>query len=228
MRQYNEAVKLADDISNMMSERSSLSASSPESQRHTSTLRRKMTMLGTKLDSLESRLPKLPGQQSLAAKDNKNRGDLVADLRSTLKQMTSTLNIPNLGNRDLLLEPDSPESKPSDGLSRAAGLSNAEVVSLQGQIIKEQDQDFDKLEETVMNTRHIALAINEELDLHTKLIFDLDEGVEVTGSKLQQAMRKVAILNKRTKGGCSFVSLLLSVIGIVLLVVVAYTLIRYL
>lgn len=34
----------------------------------------------------------------------------------------------------------------------------------------EQDEDLGKLEETVISTKHIALAVNEELDLHTRLI----------------------------------------------------------
>ena len=34
----------------------------------------------------------------------------------------------------------------------------------------EQDEGLEKLEETVLSTKHIALAVNEELDLHTRLI----------------------------------------------------------
>lgn len=34
----------------------------------------------------------------------------------------------------------------------------------------EQDESLEKLEETVISTKHIALAVNEELDLHTSLI----------------------------------------------------------
>jgi hypothetical protein len=32
---------------------------------------------------------------------------------------------------------------------------------------------LDKLEETIVSTKHIALAINEELDLHTRLIVSI-------------------------------------------------------
>jgi hypothetical protein len=42
----------------------------------------------------------------------------------------------------------------------------------------EQDEDLAKLEETVTSTKHIALAVNEELDLHTRLLVclcDLNE-----------------------------------------------------
>ena len=65
MKEFNEAVKLADDISGMISDRGSLQASGPESQRHASAIRRKITILGTRLDSLESLLTKLPGKQPM-------------------------------------------------------------------------------------------------------------------------------------------------------------------
>ena len=34
----------------------------------------------------------------------------------------------------------------------------------------EQDEGLEKLEGTIMSTKHIALAVNEELSLHTRLI----------------------------------------------------------
>lgn len=36
--------------------------------------------------------------------------------------------------------------------------------------VAEQDEGLGKLEETVISTKHIALAVNEELNLHTRLI----------------------------------------------------------
>ena len=59
-REYNEAVKLADDITGMISEKSSAPTFGPEAQRHFSSIRRKITILGTRLDSLQSLLSKLP------------------------------------------------------------------------------------------------------------------------------------------------------------------------
>lgn len=38
--------------------------------------------------------------------------------------------------------------------------------------LAEQDEGLGKLEETVISTKHIALAVNEELDLHTMLLVE--------------------------------------------------------
>ncbi|KAG5546614.1 hypothetical protein RHGRI_018707 [Rhododendron griersonianum] len=222
VREFNEAVKLADDINGMMSERSSLSASGPEAQRHASAIRRKITILGTRLDSLQSLVSKLPSKQPLTEKEMNRRRDMLSNLRSKVNQMASALNMSNFANRDSLL---GPEIKPADAMSRASGLDNYGVV--------EQDEGLDKLEETVISTKHIALAVNEELDLHTRLIDNLDQHVDVTDSRLQvililRVQKNLAILNKRTKGGCSCLCLLLSVAGIAVLVVAIYLLVKYL
>lgn len=65
MREFNEASKLADDINAMISGRSSLTPSGPETQRHMSTARRKITILRTRVETLQSLLSKLPGKQTM-------------------------------------------------------------------------------------------------------------------------------------------------------------------
>ncbi|RYR45403.1 hypothetical protein Ahy_A07g031237 isoform B [Arachis hypogaea] len=65
VKEYNEAVKLGDDITAMMSGRNSVPSSGPETLRHTSAIRRKITILGTRLDSLQSLLSKLPAKQAM-------------------------------------------------------------------------------------------------------------------------------------------------------------------
>lgn len=221
VKEYNEAMKLADDISGMISEHNSFSSSGPETQRHASAIRRKITILGTRLDSLQSLLSKLPVKSE---KEMNRRKDNLANLRSKVNQMASTLNMSNFANRDSLL---GPEIKP-DAMSRTVGLDNNGLVGLQRQVMKEQDEGLEKLEETVLSTKHIALAVNEELTLHTRLIDDLDEHVDVTDSRLRRVQKNLAILNKRTKGGCSCMCMLLAVIGIVGLVLVIWLLVKYL
>ncbi|CAK9163887.1 unnamed protein product [Ilex paraguariensis] len=225
IKEYNEALRLADDINGMISERSSLPGSGPEVQRHSSAIRRKITILGTRLDSLQSLLSKLHGKQPLTTKEMNRRNDILSNLRSKVNQMAATLNMSNFANRDNLL---GPESKEADAMSRTTGLDNYGIVGLQRQVMREQDEGLEKLEETVISTKHIALAVNEELDLHTRLIDNLDQHVDVTDSRLQRVQRKLAILNKRTKGGCSCMCLSLSVLGIVILVLAIWLLIKYL
>ncbi|CAL9097387.1 unnamed protein product [Musa acuminata var. zebrina] len=224
-RELSEASKLAEDISVMISERGSLPPSGPDTQRHLTAMRRKITILRTRLESLESILSKLPSLQPIKDKELNKRQEMLANLKSKADQMASELNMSNFGNRKDLFGDG---KKSADVVSRTAGLDNQGIVGLQRQIMREQDEGLEKLEETVLSTKHIALAVNEELDLHTRLIDDLDEHVDITDTRLQRVQKRLAILSKRTKGGCSCMCLLLSVAAIVILIVIAWVLIKYL
>ncbi|KNA17320.1 hypothetical protein SOVF_080990 [Spinacia oleracea] len=225
MKEYNEATKLADDINGMISEKTAMSGSGPESQRHFSAIRRKITILGNRLDSLEALLPKLPSKQTITERELNRRKDMLSNLRTKTNEMATTLNMSTYANRDSLLGPD---TKPVDAVTRASGLDNQGIVSLQRQIMREQDDGLEQLEESVVFTKHIALTVNEELDLHTRLIDNLDEHVDITGSRVQRISRSLAILNKKTKGSCSILCLLLAVAGILILVLAIFVLLKYL
>ncbi|KAL0826185.1 hypothetical protein Bca101_049862 [Brassica carinata] len=225
MREYNEALKLSEDINGMMSERNSSALTGPDAQRRASAIRRKITILGTRLDSLQSLLVKVPGKQHVSEKEMNRRKDMVGNLRSKANQVASALNMSNFANRDSLLGPD---TKPDDAINRVSGMDNQGIVGFQRQIMREQDEGLEKLEETVMSTKHIALAVNEELTLQTRLIDDLDYHVDVTDSRLRRVQKSLVVMNKNMKGGCSCMSMLLSVLGIVGLALVIWLLVKYL
>ncbi|KAG6387457.1 hypothetical protein SASPL_152647 [Salvia splendens] len=213
-------------------QQSSLPALGREAQRYASDACRKISILRTRLDTLHSLLSGLP---SLTKKEMIHRVDMVSKLRSKVNGMASTLNMSKFGSRDSLVGPE--VKQPPDAMSRVTGLDNQGIVGLQRQIIKgyyivlfacaEQGEDLEQLEVTIVSTKHIALAVNVELDLQKGLIEKIGEDVDDTNSKLQQIGRKVAILNKQTKGGCSLMNMLLSVVWIVVLVAFVYMLIKY-
>ncbi|KAL4186653.1 hypothetical protein AMTRI_Chr09g15160 [Amborella trichopoda] len=218
MREFNEASKLTDDISARIAERSSLP---PLALKH--------SVMSQQFEgSLESLLAKLPSKQRMYVlhpkKELHQLQDMLVNLRSKANQMASTLNMSNFANRNNLLGQD---SKPVSEINRTTGLDNYGLVGLQRQIMR--DEGLEKLEETVISTKHIALAVNEELTLHTRLIIRMFSFVKVlnsTGSQLQRVQKRLAILNKKTKGGCSCMCLMLSVIAIVVLAVVVWALIK--
>ncbi|AEE29425.1 putative target SNARE coiled-coil domain-containing protein [Arabidopsis thaliana] len=183
MRAYNEALKLSEEINGMISERSSSAVTGPDAQRRASAIRRKITIFGNKLDSLQSLLAEIHGKP-ISEKEMNRRKDMVGNLRSKANQMANALNMSNFANRDSLLGPD---IKPDDSMSRVTGMDNQGIVGYQRQVMREQDEGLEQLEGTVMSTKHIALAVSEELDLQTRLIDDLDYHVDVTDSRLRSA-----------------------------------------
>ncbi|KAK4782489.1 hypothetical protein SAY86_016591 [Trapa natans] len=94
-KEYNDASKLADEISGMISERGTLPTSGPDSQRHSSAIRRKLTILRTRLDSVQSILTRVPGKQPMSEKEMNRRKDMLSNLRTKVNQMANTLNMSN-------------------------------------------------------------------------------------------------------------------------------------
>uniref|UniRef100_A0A0D3ARR8 Uncharacterized protein n=1 Tax=Brassica oleracea var. oleracea TaxID=109376 RepID=A0A0D3ARR8_BRAOL len=133
MREYNEALKLSEDINGMMSERNSSALTGPDAQRRASAIRRKITILGTRLDSLQSLLVKVPGKQHVSEKEMNRRKDMVGNLRSKANQVASALNMSNFANRDSLLGPD---TKPDDAINRVSGMDNQGIVGFQRQTMR--------------------------------------------------------------------------------------------
>ncbi|KAF8044972.1 hypothetical protein N665_5908s0001 [Sinapis alba] len=133
MREYNEALKLSEDINGMMSERDSSALTGPDAQRRASAIRRKITILGTRLDSLQALLVKVPGKQHVSEKEMNRRKDMVGNLRSKANQVASALNMSNFANRDSLLGTD---TKPDDAMNRVSGMDNQGIVLFQRQVMR--------------------------------------------------------------------------------------------
>lgn len=73
----------------------------------------------------------------------------------------------------------------------------------------------------VSSTKHIGLAVGEELDLHARLLDDLDDDVDRTGSRLKRAQRIAKFVYEKSSD-CKLVMCgsLLVVVLVLLLVLI--------
>jgi SYP5 family syntaxin len=181
LKEFQEALQLADDIEAGVQERNKLPAHSSEGTRIVSASRRKLTRFNTKLDRLESLLQNPPLRTSLNEKELYRRQDMLLTIRFKSKQMAASVSSSQAANRANLLEGGITPVE----TNRTQGLENSGLIGLQRQIMREQDEDLKGLESTVLSTKHIALAVNEELDLHSRLLSDMDQDADVTNNRLK-------------------------------------------
>eukprot|EP00878_Enallax_costatus_P020004 GHUV01021128.1.p1 GENE.GHUV01021128.1~~GHUV01021128.1.p1 ORF type:complete len:209 (+),score=78.66 GHUV01021128.1:535-1161(+) len=115
----------------------------------------------------------------------------------------------------------SQQRQPGKETEVTAELDNKGLVQLQQQVMQQQDRELEQMEKTVVSTKHIALTIGEEVDLHTRLLEELDEDVDVTHTRLRAATKRVRHVLKHSsnwKGGlCIF--MLIVVLTLLLLIV---------
>lgn len=81
-----------------------------------------------------------------------------------------------------------------------AELDNTGLVSMQRQVMQQQDDNLGLLESSVQGAKHIALQINEETTLQNRLLEEFDEEVDVTQSRLKAVHRKAQWILNRSSG----------------------------
>ncbi|CAL4912264.1 unnamed protein product [Urochloa decumbens] len=220
-KRFQEAERLVDDLVQRIAERESVPR---ELQRRTAEIRRKVTILGTRLDMLQEDLNDLPKKQNISLKQLGKLAEKLAGLSSKAKEVGGQFTMKYSSERNDLCGGSSEKSTKID-VNSIANMDNREMINLQRQVIKEQDSQLEILEETVVSTKHIALAINEELDLQTRLIDDLDERVEDTSTQLQRAVRRLKKLNTRIRKGGSCWGIVLAIIVAIICVAVVWALV---
>lgn len=73
----------------------------------------------------------------------------------------------------------------------AALPSSTEMLHAQRQMMDDQDVHLDRLSHSINRQRDISLQINDELDVHTGLLEDLDHELDNTGDRLSGARRRL-------------------------------------
>jgi len=218
-KEFQEAARLAEDIDARVSEKNALPPHSSEGIRIASATRRKLAMLNNKLDRLESLLQNRSLKAGLNEKELNQRQNMLVDIRYKSKQMSASLSSSRDDRAKLMESGIVPVET-----SRTKGVDNSGLVNLQRQIMREQDEDLESLEHTVLSTKHIALAVNEELDLHTRLLDDMDQSADVTNNKLLAAQKRLWYMNKNLGQGWSLLTMVILMVVIVALVLILFKL----
>ena len=99
-------------------------------------------------------------------------------------------------------------------------LENRDVLRLQQDMMKRQDQGLDELHDTVSDLKNIGEAIGEGIDLTTALLDDIHGSVDTTTGALAKRTDRADELRKTT-GNCTYYLLILGLTA--LLVVNIYT-----
>eukprot|EP00192_Tetraselmis_astigmatica_P019689 CAMPEP_0117681766 /NCGR_PEP_ID=MMETSP0804-20121206/19190_1 /TAXON_ID=1074897 /ORGANISM="Tetraselmis astigmatica, Strain CCMP880" /LENGTH=213 /DNA_ID=CAMNT_0005491611 /DNA_START=177 /DNA_END=818 /DNA_ORIENTATION=- len=159
VQDFQDAKQLADEIVSSIQERNSLHRSGgSEASRMTAAARRKLGILGTKIDRLEDLLNSSECA-NISENERNRRQDLIAVLRSRKDQMTGMLSRNQAERESLMQKAGGSSSSPAQETERTAELDNRGIVQLQHQVMNEQDEELDLLSSTVTNTKVLMLLL---------------------------------------------------------------------
>ena len=150
----------------------------------TATVRKQAAELRSELDALGASLE----LSSVTDREKIRREDLVAGLYGRCDELAG------LSSADAGYVSSSPPSstnlfQPEPDSHRGETPATVDLdntgIQLQRNMMMRQDDELDELSRVVTSTKHIGLAVNEELDLHARLLDDIEDEVTRTGSRLQ-------------------------------------------
>lgn len=191
---------------------------SAEAVKLTATVQRKSAALDAELDRLSASLE----SSSITARESRRRQDLIGGLRRKAEELSGALSrgrkapgtSVGMGSIDIQDDWDSRETEAT------VDLDNRSILQLQRNLMQDQDDELEELSRVVTSTKHIGLAVSEELDLHARLLDDIDEEVTRTGSRLKLAQKMALAVYKKTSN-CKLVMVAILVALVLVTLVVA-------
>ena len=237
LREAEEKVKEREEFSNSSS--SSSKSSNNINNRLTAEGRRKMTTFAAKLSELSSASRTRSGEGNI---NNNNDNAIMRSRIATIEQLRVR------GEATLLKLKDTPGTNattttmtttksrasvsamtpqiPNDNDNNNEKEEEAMVLHFQNQVLREQDKELTDLSNHVTRTKHIALAVGEELDLHTRLLDDFDDDVEHTSGNLKRIASSARRLFERIGKSNFSLRCCLAVLIFMLVVLVALSILK--
>ncbi|GIL45063.1 hypothetical protein Vafri_2014 [Volvox africanus] len=230
-KEFEECKNLAQETLQLIQERNLRHPNGgPEASRLSAAARKKLGTLGVQLDKLLRWLDS-PDAESLSEPEKNRRRDQLYDLRNRREQMQLAIKR-NQGHsdRDALFggASGSGAAPPPRETEATAELENRGLLRLQQHMMRQQDEELAAMEKVVGNTKHIALAIGEEVDLQTRLLDDLADDVDVTQSRLQAATARVKQVLKSSSNWRTGMCIFLLIITLVVVIILTVKLSRFL
>jgi len=187
-------------------------------------VRHDLGTLAAEIDALEAALG-APACAGLTKSERSRRRDLLSVLRMRRVHMGKGLSEPPPGGeRGALLPgpgttasaPHAPPRETAETVERDA----EGMLRLQDGLLAEQDEELGLLGEHVGRVRHVAMAINAELEEQNRVLGDLDADAGAVHGRLRIARRQVARVLRRGSNW-RLVAVMLLLIGALVGLVVA-------
>ena len=191
--------------------------------------RRKLTTFAAKLSELSSASSTTAtanGEDVTTAMVIRSRSATIEQLRvrgeATLLKLKATpgsiaraaTTTTTIKSRASVLQPNEEEEE------------EAMVLHFQNQVLREQDEELTDLSNHVTRTKHIAIAVGEELDLHTRLLDDFDDDVEHTAGNLKRIASSARRLFERIGKSNFSLGCCLAALVFMLIVLIALSILK--
>lgn len=99
-------------------------------------------------------------------------------------------------------------------------MSNQQIHEYHSQVIREQDDQLDRLGQSIGRQRELGMQIGDELDGHALLLDEMEEGVDRHQAQFRRARGRLDRFSKKAKENWSLTVIVVLIIILVLLIVI--------
>ena len=118
------------------------------------------------------------------------------------------------------LFPSQYTDEPSDQDPDPSELSNQQIHAYHTQVIQSQDEQLDRLGESIGRQRHLSMQIGDELEGQVALLDEVDEGVDRHQTRLDVAQRRIKGVTKKARENWGITTILVLIVILVFLIAV--------
>lgn len=111
-------------------------------------------------------------------------------------------------------DPD-PDSAPDH-----SDVDNQQIHEYHSQVIRDQDDQLDRLGESIGRQRELSMQIGEELDGQVMLLDDVEEGVDRHAAQFRRARGRLDRFSQKARENWSLTVIVVLIIILVLLIVI--------
>jgi hypothetical protein len=217
-----KAKKLRNDLLTDVTERENRMKIGESTGRVDAKLRGGIQQFAVFVDSLHNQVElysREPGRYRLSQSEIDKRREIVRDLEQALSEIDEK-------SRQVFSQPKGPaggvnfkreagESETSD----TKNLSNQDLKTSQKKMLERQDEIVEGLIGTSENLVYVAKEIGDEVDLHNKLLDDVEQNVDHQNQRINNTTFKMKLLIEKSNDGCMLCCIVLLIVGIVLVLV---------
>ncbi|EGC29480.1 hypothetical protein DICPUDRAFT_42819 [Dictyostelium purpureum] len=187
-------------------------------------LRNNLVYISTEIARLQDSLTY--GNLRITEQELLRRKNKVENLVSIKNQLSNTLDsaINNTNSKNALLGGNNNNGrafgqfgKPRE-TDQTRQFDNTALYNNQKEIMKQQDESLDLLSNSIMRTKNIAYAMNNELEAHNEILDDIEIGTERTTVRLKNTNSKMEVIKQNAGSTCMIVTIVILIIIIVILI----------
>jgi syntaxin 8 len=109
---------------------------------------------------------------------------------------------------------------PTSGPPEQSGLDNVQIHEYHSQVMAEQDEQLDRLGDSISRQRELSIQIGDELDEHVQMLDEVDGLVDRHQSRLDQARKSLGTVARKAKDNMQMTTIIILIIILVLLIII--------